>query len=361
MREIRETQTPGRSLKKKGDRRAFLAAAAGAAAGATAATLLPQVGNTAEAAPGDALVLGTDQNDTGTQATWLWGNIKAPMPDVPGFQAHWVLGVRNTAEPGADQRATAIEAVSNQEAIAAYVRGMDEPGELLPIGVNAIVGDPSGSGEPGGFGIGVRGLSGSGPGVEGGSESGPGVRGHSQAGPGVEGHSESGVGVVAGSLNSNGMEGFSSSDAHSAVIGNNTADGNGVAGISRGGNGVVGQSETGFAVLGEAPGEAPAVVAISKPFPGPFEPDGGLALLVIGKARFSTAGAGVVPARANAVTVSNPAVTAASHITVMFTSDPGGASVAWVERQPDTGFIVHLSGRARWPVPFTYLIVEPGA
>jgi hypothetical protein len=127
---------------------------------------------------------------------------------------------------------------------------------------------------------------------------------------------------------------------------------------------VIGQSPgLGGGVVGVSPADGPGVQAYSGWYPSkgePLVPDGGMALDVIGKACFSTAGAGVVPARANAVTVSNPAVTAASHITVMFTSDPGGASVAWVERQPDTGFIVHLSGRARWPVPFTYLIVEPG-
>jgi hypothetical protein len=86
-----------------------------------------------------------------------------------------------------------------------------------------------------------------------------------------------------------------------------------------------------------------------------------LALRVVGKACFSTAGAGVVRARANAATVDNPAVTADSHVTVTFTRDPGGAAVAWVERQPGTAFIVHLSSRPRRNVPFSYLIVEPGA
>ena len=134
----------------------------------------------------------------------------------------------------------------------------------------------------------------------------------------------------------------------------------GVGGMSGSGHGVLGQSESGTGVVGQAPGEAPAVLAVSSPL-GPSEPDGGLALDVIGKAQFSTAGAGVVvPRRAEPSTVSDPAVTADSHVTVTFTGDPGGASVAWVERQPGTGFTVHLSGRSRSPIPFTYLIVEPG-
>lgn len=136
-------------------------------------------------------------------------------------------------------------------------------------------------------------------------------------------------------------------------------------GASGSGTGVVGTSETGIGTAGAAPGDAPGMVAFSglaAGGPGGLPlPDGGLALAVEGKARFSTAGSGVVPVRADAATVSNPAVTADSHITVTFTGDPGRASVAWVERQPGSGFIVHLSGKSRWAVPFTYLIVEPGA
>jgi len=79
----------------------------------------------------------------------------------------------------------------------------------------------------------------------------------------------------------------------------------------------------------------------------------------MGKARFSTAGSGLVAAREDTAPVSNPAVTPNSHITVTFTGDPDRAQVAWVERQPGSGFVVHLSGRPRSNVPFTYLIVEP--
>ncbi len=167
-----------------------------------------------------------------------------------------------------------------------------------------------GPGGPTGFGagLGVSGMSGSGDGVGGGSESGAGGTFSSQSGIGVIGRSESNTGVA-----------------------------------------------------GVSPGENPGVWAESATGEGPWEPDGGLALAVVGKARFSTAGVEVVPAKVNAVAVSNSAVTAVSHITVTFTGDPGRASVVWVERQPGIGFTVHLSGRPRSAVPFTYLIVEPGA
>ncbi len=143
--------------------------------------------------------------------------------------------------------------------------------------------------------------------------------------------------------------------------------GMGVLGQSDSGHGVVGGSNSNAGVVGFAPGDTPGVAALSAPaFPGPLpvgpplpDPDGGLALDVIGKARFSTAGAWVVPAKADAVWVDNLAVTVDSHITVTFTGDPGRSSVAWVDRQA-TGFTVHLSSRCRSAVPFTYLIVEPG-
>ena len=89
--------------------------------------------------------------------------------------------------------------------------------------------------------------------------------------------------------------------------------------------------------------------------------DGGLALAVSGRAGFLTAGSAVVPAWADSVAVPNAAVRPESHITVTFTANPGKASVAWVERQPGAGFVVHLSSRVRWDVPFTYLIVEAWA
>jgi len=306
MKEIKETQSTGRSLKRKGDRRAFLAAAAGAAAGATAATLLPQSTKRAEAAPGEPLIIGQD-NDGEDRGTRLHATNGA-------FEAHGgngigVLGITNALAPGG-------------------------PEEFLPAGVLGSSLLP-GPGKPWGEMTGVAGVSGTGTGVHGESESGSGVVGNSESGPGVEGHSE-------------GMAGVSGTGRLIGVLGW-TREG-GTAGVA-----------------GYAPGEIPGVTAHTQAPGGPMPPDGGVALLVTGRARFATAGAGVVRARSSTAAVSNPAVRSDCHITVTFTGDPGGAAVAWVERrvaagqQPGGGFVVHLSGRARWAVPFTYLIVEPGA
>ncbi len=145
-------------------------------------------------------------------------------------------------------------------------------------------------------------------------------------------------------------------------VAGHSATGNGVQGTSDSFFGVVGDSSNGYGVIGFSPGETnPAVVAYSGTRKGGGARDGGVALAVVGKAIFTTAGAEVVPAKADAVAVPNSAVTADSHITVTLTDDPGRASVAWVERDPGTGFTVHMSSRPRSAVPFTYLIVEPGA
>ncbi len=89
---------------------------------------------------------------------------------------------------------------------------------------------------------------------------------------------------------------------------------------------------------------------------------GGFGLQVVGKAGFSTVGSGTLRARSDAATIANPAVTATSHISVTLTVDPGdAATIQWVERQPNVGFTVHLTRRARVDVPFTYFVVEPSA
>jgi hypothetical protein len=70
----------------------------------------------------------------------------------------------------------------------------------------------------------------------------------------------------------------------------------------------------------------------------------------------------VIPAGAEWVVVSDPSVTATSHITVTLTSDPGQRQVRWVERNPGAGFTVHLSSAAKKLRPqtaLTYMIVEP--
>jgi len=297
------------------NRRQAIALAGAAAAAATVAALGMDRGKRAHAGPGDNFILGQG-NDSGTERTFLQATLKSSLGT--GEQDS-TLHLHNAAAPlRPDERARALLAWGYGEAI---------------FGIT--YGDPAEGGAP----AGVRGHSqlpgdgayGRAPGVSGGSGSGPGVLGESESGDGVSGVSQSG---------------------------------DGVRGDSASGPGVLGQSPgPGGGVLGLAPADAPAVHAYSGWYPAkgvPPTPDGGLALDVVGKARFSTAGAGMVRARREAATVENPAVTADSHITVTFTGDPGAASVAWVERQPGTGFIARLSSRPRWDVPFTYLIVEPG-
>jgi hypothetical protein len=82
---------------------------------------------------------------------------------------------------------------------------------------------------------------------------------------------------------------------------------------------------------------------------------------VIGRARFSTCGSGVIGARQSSHVVSNLPVTALSHITVTLTGNPGFplCAVQWVQRQPGTGFVIEMTRAVVNATPFTYLIVEP--
>jgi hypothetical protein len=60
--------------------------------------------------------------------------------------------------------------------------------------------------------------------------------------------------------------------------------------------------------------------------------------------------------------VSNPAVTDESHVSVTFHGNPGARQFKWVERQPGSGFTVHCTSRigsSRPAVQISYLIVEP--
>jgi hypothetical protein len=57
--------------------------------------------------------------------------------------------------------------------------------------------------------------------------------------------------------------------------------------------------------------------------------------------------------------VSNPAVTAESHITVTLTANPGTSTrIHWVARHAGS-FTVHLTQAVSSATSFTYLIVEP--
>jgi hypothetical protein len=89
--------------------------------------------------------------------------------------------------------------------------------------------------------------------------------------------------------------------------------------------------------------------------------DGGLALDVVGKARFSACGAGSVADKADSAVVAEPLVTGMSHISVAFMADPGDVGTHWVERNAGAGFVLHLSKKSKGPAAFTYLVVEPGA
>lgn len=246
--------------------------------------------------------------------------------------------------------------------------GVEGLGQNDGIGVR---GQSKGFAAPGGAGAGVKGESGSGPGVEGEADDGPGVQGHSQTGFGVEGFSSGAAGVIGQSETGAGVEGFSNGNigAWGASI-----TGRGVYGTSWDGGGVIGAGGSvqkdpeprppGPGVIGLAPGDAPGVLALSASDTGGIfpPPDDGVALQVVGKALFSTAGAGVIRRNMNADFVAEPSVTAASHITVTLTEDPGNRAVRWVERLPGNGFRVHLSpptsgGRPR--TSLTYLVVEP--
>jgi len=282
-------------------RRQALALGGAAAAAAAVAALGVNGGKKAQAAPTDLVVIGQtnygEDQPTGLEG-WTRGKFWGKRKEDAVFFAH------NVADPVGEMESAV--ALTGESEFGEGVIGITRHDRAAIMGIAALPGiDPPVGGL--GAGIGVGGWSGSGDGVG----------GHSGSGSGGTFISESGIGVV-------------------------------------------GRSASATGVAGVSPGESPAVLAESAIGIGPWEPDGGLALDVVGKARFSTAGDGVVPAKAGSTALSNSAVTADSHVTVTFTSDPGAASVAWVERQPGTGFIVHLSSRPRWNVPFTYLIVEPG-
>lgn len=135
----------------------------------------------------------------------------------------------------------------------------------------------------------------------------------------------------------------------------------GVLGTTGTGTGVIGRADTtgftgfidGTGVLGES-GTGVGVKAAS---------DSGIALQVEGKAKFSTAGNDVVAAGANAKTVTVPAATEQSYISITLHDNPGPRQLKWVERH-DGSFTVHFAGGPpgqRPEVHFSYLVVEPGA
>jgi hypothetical protein len=183
-------------------------------------------------------------------------------------------------------------------------------------------------------------------------------------GPGVQGDSVGGSGVVgttAGGFQSAGVRGVNTEAGNLnayGVFGWNADIGRGVEGQSIQGVGVEGTSHHG---VGVAAGSLDGIA-----FDG-FAPAGIAALRLGGKVRLSTVSHGTIPAGSDSVTVPHGHVTADSHISITFTSDPGNASVSWISRVAagplgvGGSFTVHLDRRIRNDTTFTYSILEPFA
>jgi len=233
------------------------------------------------------------------------------------------------------------------------VRGLAFATSGNNIGVRGQSDSSSGMGVSGwasatsGDALGVHGLSDSSVGV--------GVVGNARATAGecigVLGYTESTEGVgargsaKATSGNTIGVEGYSCSPEGIAVRGHATA-------TSGSNMGVLGFSESpvGTGVRGECSGGI-GVYAFSS---------AGKALRVDGVASFSTAGAGLIPAKSSSVDIADTRVTGSSHVTITFTDNPGKSiSVQWIARKPGVGFTVNLTDKVARNTSFTYLIVEP--
>ena len=276
--------------------------------------------NEARAGHGGTNVLHLGEDNTAAAPTGL----TASVSDEP------VFAVVNSV---ASNEAGALKGVHAGPEFGIGVEGVAEEAGPSGVGVAGRGGHVGVSGESSDGEAGVKGLGGAIDDAGSTSGAAAGVRGVSFASVGVYGETES--------------------PDHPAVLGES------VVCVERGpcegdstGTGVLGRSDAGIAVHGDCP-RGTAVKGVS---------DDGLALDVVGKARFSTAGSSVVPEGQSTAFVSNAAVTADSHITVTPVSDPGNVHVAWVERDPGSGFTVHLSDKVKNKGPalaLTYLIVEP--
>ena len=296
---------PDAALRERQSRRGLLALVGAGGAGALAAFL--SRGGDAQATHGG----GTDPNalHVGEENVAPGGAVTKLLADVG---ANGDRGVGFIVENGNTEGGGAIEGVWHWPVSGGGVRWFN---------------DSVGSGE------GVNG----GPGVVGASDTVPGVMGFGGA-AGVLGLNNDGPGV-------HGQAGSDGTPDVAAVLGE------AIGCVEKGpcgpgtGIGVRGRSEAGIGVQAEV--DDPA----------------GLALDVIGRARFSTAGSAVIPAGQNSAFVPNGNVTTNSHISVTLVGDPGGRYVRWVARSPAAGgFTIHLSSApppARPQTPLTYLIVEP--
>jgi hypothetical protein len=175
----------------------------------------------------------------------------------------------------------------------------------------------------------------------------------------INAFSECGTALFARAIETSAI--FAESPQYSGVVGRGDIGVEGVATEEVGpGDGVHGTSPNGNGVRGTAHAAGVGVKAEARS-------SAATALHVEGRSKFSTAASGMIPAGQGSGAVANPIVTALSHITVTLTGDPGQAGsvpgtkpvVVWVERQPGTGFIVHMSRPVRFATPFTYLVVEP--
>lgn len=315
------------------NRRRVLALGAAAAAGALALTAGRS--DQAEAATGDPLILGqantadqtTELSSTADPALLVDGSVSAGSVSAESISAGSVgAGSISAGSVGVGGPLSVFGAVT-----------VTQGSVLASTAVGpAIEGRATAAFEPSGPGI--LGISRSGPAVEGRGFFGPGVLGTTDNGnPGVDGRSNFGHGV----------HGTSASTFPDVVVagvrGENSGAGPGVHGTSSSGPGVLGQgNSTGAGLRGE-------------------NAAGGFALQVMGTAQFQgVAGSGTIPAKGTSASISNPAVTAQSHITITLMGDPGNNNVQlWVERQPGSGFVLHTTIPLKNTTPFTYLIVEP--
>ena len=287
----------------------------------------------------------------------LWGETTEANASSDGLS----LGEFNqqdaqtTLEGGAP--GTSLLLVANNAASGAALHGDGENGATGVVGTSA--GGPGLHGISDGDPPGVLGESNFGTGVEGfgpavgvfGESSGPGGRGVLGLGP-----TEGGIGVRGeGSLR--GVAGYS---IRGAGVEGASEKVEGVGGTSAEHFGVVGFGGRG-GVRGIAEGDSPGVLAESGVLKGGR--DGGLALQVVGQARFSNAGQGTVPAGQNQSAPITPpnGLSGPSHIMVTLTGNPRGIrTVQWVDVREDD-FIVHLTPTAppnSSDVTFTYLVVE---
>jgi len=169
----------------------------------------------------------------------------------------------------------------------------------------------------------------------------PAIHGNNlNGGPGVEGTSATGVGV-----RGQGAVGVSGEGSSVGIAGKGSRGvvGEGFVGVEAQGTsgGVIALSEGGAAVHGQT-NYGVGVSALS-PLTG-----SGVALLVRGKAKFSTAGSGVIPRGEDSGEIQSISITPESHITVTFTGNPGvplagfPISVLWVERFPGWKAVIHF-------------------